>query len=331
MEEKYPVSILLLSKADVSRLITWKDVWETVEEVFQSDGRGDLIVPKKDPIRMDDGRSMLLAMPGYLRDQHLAGLKWMRSYPHHPDGLPQLWGQLMILSDSDTGLPYAVMDATEITAMRTAGGHAVVAAKHLARKDSRVLCVLGSGAQALAGIQSFDEAFSLETIRVYSPHVLEKAGELREKLPGLRAKLELCGSVEALYDGCDILLAASSNRGKPLLDVDRIPEGCFVDSMTSFYETGTDILRRTDKWVLGHRLSDRMQIIQDAAFQGRVSEDAVYGTLGEIAAGKLEGRGNEREIILYTHMGMGAFDIAVGKRLYEKAVKQGVGTSFRLI
>lgn len=331
MKEQFSVKMLFLGKKDVERLITWADIWEAVDEVFVSDGLGELVVPKKDPIRMDDGRSILLAMPGYLRSCQIAGMKWMRSFPNHPDGIPQLWGQLMVLSDSVSGLPIAVMDATTITAMRTAGGHAVIAAKYLAKKDSRTLSVLGSGAQALAGIESFDGAFSLETIRVYSPHVLEKESVLREQLQHLRAKLVLCSRVEELYDGCDILLTASSNRKHPKLEPDRIPEGCFISSMTSFYEIGTDILQRADKWVLGHRVSDRMQILQDQTFSAKVAEEQVYGTLGEIAVGKLAGRSSDKEIILYTHMGMGAFDIAVGKRLYDKAMAQGIGTMLDLI
>lgn len=328
---EHPVPIRFLSKTQTEALLTWSDVVEAVDAVFRSDGRGDLITPKKDPIRMDDGRSMLMAMPGYLRDMGVAGMKWMRSYPFKPDGIPQLWAQLLIISDAATGLPTGVMDATTITAMRTAGGHGVVAAKYLAKKSSRVLCVTGSGAQAKAGIQSFDAAFDLDEIRVWSPHLADKKDAFAASLGALRARLTLCGKADELYDGCDILLTTTAHRGEPLLDAKRLPAGCFVSSMTSFYEFGTQILDTADKWVLGHRLSDTLQILEDRSFAGQLPPEKVYGTLGEIAAGRLPGRESDSEILLYTHMGMGAFDVAIGQRLLEKAAAQGVGTELDLI
>ena len=325
------VPIRFLSKSQTEALLTWRDVVEAVDAVFLSDGCGDLVTPKKDPIRMDDGRSMLMAMPGYLRDMGVAGMKWMRSYPFKPDGIPQLWAQLLIISDAATGLPTGVMDATAVTAMRTAGGHGVVAAKYLAKKSSRVLCVTGSGAQAKAGIQSFDSVFDLDEIRVWSPHPEDKKSAFAASLGTLRARLTLCSNVDDLYSGCDILLTTTAHRGEPFIDAELLPSGCFISSMTSFHEFGTQILDTADKWVLGHRLSDTLQILEDRSFAGHLSQERVYGTLGEIAAGKRPGRESDDEVILYTHMGMGAFDVAVGQRLLEKAAAQGIGTELDLI
>lgn len=328
MEHK--VEILFLSKQEVDALIDWEDIAGPVEEVFRCDGEGQLVVPNKDPIMMEDGRSMLLAMPGYLKPASLAGMKWMRSYPYRPNDLPQLWAQLILLSDAQTGLPTAILDGTTITSMRTAGGHAVVAAKYLMKPGSKTLGVLGCGAQARSGIPAFDRQFELEDIVVYAPEAKAVEEELRAQVGPLRARLSILDSAEEVCRASDILLTVTSNHDEPIIKFEWLKKGCFIDSMTSFFDIGPEFSKLVDKWMVGHRVSDRSQIIQHPTFAGKLDENDVYGTLGEVVSGKLTGRETDDDIILYTHMGMGPFDIAVAQKVCEKAQAADVGTMLRL-
>lgn len=326
----FPTEVLFLSKADIDAIITYEDVVAAVESAFRADGNGDMYIPPKEIMEVQPGTAnALFAMPGLLKDIGVAGVKWTGFYPQNPDGLPTLWGLLLLLSHMRNGQPFAILDATTITAMRTAGGHAVVAARHLARSGAKTLGVLGCGAQGRSGIQSFDRHFALDRIVVHDARP-EFFDRLRPELAGtLRAKLEWAETPEALARQSDILLTATTCE-TPLIKAEWIPKGCFVAAMYAFHDLDPAFGAAADKWVLGHAGSDRIEILDEPAFRGKIDAANVYGTLGEIVAGKKHGRQNDEERIVFTHMGMGSLDIAVGTRLVEKARKQGLGKTLRL-
>jgi len=325
------VKILFLSKKEIDSIITYEDVIRAVEDVFVADGNNQLVMPAKDKMFLDDEKTnILMPMPSFLKNINVAGMKWMRFFPKKPMGIPTLWGQLLILSDPVSGLPFAVMDATTITDMRTSGGHAVVAARYLAKKDSKVLSVLGCGAQGRAGIISFDKNFDLDYIKVYN-RKSTSIEECKRFTDGkLRAKLLFVGSPEELMEGTDILLSATTSR-TPLVKSEWIPEGCLVNAMSSFYDVDPKITKYADKWVLGHRFGDKIQIVDNPAIKPNLSYDDVYASLGEIICNRVKGRENDKERIVFSHMGMGALDISVGKRIYDIAVERGIGKKIRMI
>lgn len=327
----FNTNILFLSKDDVDDLITSELVVDAVESAFIADGRGGVYIPPKEVMPMgDDGLNALFAMPGYIRDLGVAGVKWTNFYPQQPDGLPTCWGHVLLLSDSRSGQPYAMLDATTITAMRTGGGHAVVAAKALAKRNVETLSILGCGAQARAAINSFDRHFSLKKIIL---SCLDKAQFLqcREELQGeLRSELCWTEDVRALTEQADILITATTSE-MPIIEANWIPPGCFVAALYSFHDLSPAISHEADKWVIGHWDSDRIEILEEPTFAGKIDTGDVHSSLGEILCGIKPGRESDTERIVFTHMGMGALDIAVGTSLVEKAREEKVGQVLRLI
>lgn len=324
------VEVLFLSKQDVESIVTYKDVVAAVEEAFRADGNGQMLVPYKEIMRVGpDKANCIFPMPGYLENLNTVGVKWTNFYPKQPDNFPTIWAHLLILSHMHNGMPYAIMDATTITNMRTSGGHAVVAAKYLAKKDSKNLSVLGCGAQGKSAILSFDQNFDLEVIRAYE--VSEKARETckREMEGKLRARLEFVDTPRELTQEVDILLSATTCR-EPLIQADWIPPGCLVDAMFAFNDIDPAISHVADKWVVGNRDSDKIEILDHKTFGHLLDPKDVYATLGEVVCGKKAARENDEERIVFTHMGMGTLDIAVGKFLADKAKAMGVGQTLRL-
>ena len=327
---EYPVDLRFLSKQDVDSLITYEDVVQAVEQVFLADGVGQLVVPRKEKMVLDEaGKKVLLPMPGYIKTMDTAGMKWMSFYPDKKE-IPAIWGQLLILTNPDDGLPYAVMDATTITNMRTAGGHAVVAAKYLAKKDSRILSVIGCGAQGRSAIVSFDRNFDLDRIVVYDAFAASLERCRMETEGKLRAKLCFADSIEEAVSQADILVTATTSK-TVLVKEEMVPAGCFCAAVYCFNDLDPELSHRADKWVLGHGLSDRVQVLENRNYGPLICGENVYAVLGEIVAGKKPGRAGDRERIVYTHMGMGPLDIAVGRRIYEKSVQQDAGQILHLI
>lgn len=324
------VEVLFLSKQDVESILTYRDVVAAVEDAFRADGSGQMMVPSKEVMRVGPNRAnCIFAMPGCLENLNTAGVKWTNFYPAQPGPYPTIWAHVLILSHEDTGMPYAIMDATAITNMRTAGGHGVVAAKYLARRGAKTLGILGCGAQGRSAIRSFDENFQLDRILLYdvSPQVLEQC---KRQMDGkLRARLEIAPTPQALAEQSDILLTATTCR-TPLIRAEWLPEGCLVDAMFAFNDIEPAISRLCDKWVVGNRDSDRIEILEHPNFGHLLREEDVYASLGEIVCGKVPGRENDKERIVFSHMGMGTLDIAVGARLAQKARSLGIGQTLRL-
>lgn len=322
----YPINVRIISKSEVEKLISPGDVLEAVNEVFKALGNGQIFHPVKEPVWMGkENANMLLAMPSHLKDKKIVGMKWVNMYTYQQEGIPSSYGNLLTLSHEENGQPYAIIEATQITTMRTAGGHGVVAAQYLAKKSSEVLAVIGCGAEGMAGIRSFLYAFpGLKELRLCdkNPMAIEKVKDTF----GKQIKITVCENAKEAVEPADIVLMVTTAR-KPLVMFEWLKKGCFVSGLYSFNDLDPECSRKADKWFLGSKDTDYHQIVNVPYLEKyHLSMDDVYGDLGEVATGKCAGRENDNEIIVYTHMGMGALDIAVGDIIYRRAVEQNIGT-----
>ncbi|HUV91871.1 MAG TPA: hypothetical protein VMV80_02190, partial [Anaerolineales bacterium] len=138
--------LLYLSRADVEEVgLEMATIIELLGDAFREKGAGRVEMPPKPGIHTQPD-AFIHAMPAYIPALHSAGIKWVSGYPENQKrGLPYISG-LLILNDDETGLPYAVMDCTWITAYRTAGASAL-SAKYLARPESEVVGILACGVQ----------------------------------------------------------------------------------------------------------------------------------------------------------------------------------------
>ena len=161
------MELLYLSRADVEGLgLSMREVLRAVDDGFAAKGRGLTEMPPKPGIHTRPD-CFIHAMPAYVREPEVAGLKWVSGYPPNPaKGLPYITG-LLVLNDPETGVPLAVMDCAWITAMRT-GASAGISAKYLARTDSEVAAVVGCGVQARPSLAALVETLpALAAVRCY--------------------------------------------------------------------------------------------------------------------------------------------------------------------
>ena len=207
-------------------LLTYADVVRAVEDAFRpTAATGCSCRPR---------RSCGWSRPGQLHFRHarLPGKperlrrKWTNFYPAQPDGYPTIWAHVLVLSRMDNGMPYAILDATAITNMRTAGGHAVVAAKHLARKGRQ-----DPGRSGLRGPGTLRRPLLRRAFRPGAHHRLQRHPAkleqyVRETEGTLRARLEIAQSPRDLAERSDILLTATTCR-TPLIRAEWLPEGAW--------------------------------------------------------------------------------------------------------
>lgn len=326
-----PEKLLFLNEEDVLTLLTPADAIAAAEDTFYHIGTGEVTVGKMVMMFADqDRKNNFHSMPAVLHHRGVSGVKWIDTYSNPLPGYPFSHGNLVILSDVRTGSPIALVGATHITTMRTAGGHGVVQARHLANPDPKVLSVFGCGAQAKAGIRGFLEGFpSLEQLRLFN-RSLQPMEEVQKRLSG-RVEVVICDTPEEAISGSNLILMASGAQSA-LLSADQIRPGTTIIGIEGFRDIDPRLGKSADKWYLGYKAADD-DILQSPKLNpgGTLTMDDVFGDMTELLVGKIPGREREDEIIVSTHMGMGAHDVNCAMTVYQRALKRGMGQELQLV
>lgn len=322
--------LLFINEADVLHLLTPADAIAAAEDTFYRIGTGEITVGQMAMMFADpEKKNNFHSMPAILHHRGFAGVKWIDTYAAPLPGYPFSHGNLVILSDVPTGSPVAIVGATNITTMRTAGGHGVVQAKHLANPEPQSLTVFGCGAQARAGIRGFLEGFpSLRQIRLFS-RSRQPMEEVRLQLKD-RIEVVLCDTPEIAIQDSGLILMASGAR-TPLVTAEMLRPGMTIIGIEGFRDLDPAIGKKADKWYLGYRKPDEHILVSPVLNPGQsLSMDDVFGDMTELLTGKVPGREQEDEIIVSSHMGMGAHDVSCAATVYQRAVEQHFGQTLIL-
>ena len=158
--------MLYLSRADVEQVsLDMPSIIQLLEGAFKEKGEGRVEMPPKPGIHTQPD-SFIHAMPAYIPAFRSAGIKWVSGYPANQErNLPYISG-LLVLNDVETGIPYAVMDCTWITAYRT-GAATGLSAKYLARPESSVAGILACGVQGRTNLEALAALFPLRKVYAY--------------------------------------------------------------------------------------------------------------------------------------------------------------------
>jgi len=320
--------ILYVSRADIEGLkISTKDVIQIVEEVFLEKASGRTEVPPKPGIHPQKD-AFIHAMPAYIPKMGSAGVKWVSGFPDNPKhSLPYVSG-LLILNDPKTGFPVCVMDCTWITAKRT-GAATAVAAKHLAREDSRILGILGCGAQGRSNLEALSVTCrSLEEVRAYdvSEENLHKYVEEMTAKHGL--KIVPTTSPRKAVENCDVVVTAGPivKHPKPVIEASWFKKGGFACPLDFDSYWKAEAMHSVDKFC-----TDDVEQLRYYRQQGYfLGIPEVYADLSEIVSSKKLGRENSGERIMSIHLGLAIEDMATATLVYKKAKKLKVGTRLPL-
>ena len=301
------------------------------------------------PKNADDRRFM--AMPAYLGGSYqMAGMKWYGSNVENKKvGLPRSI-LMMMLNDKDTGAPLALMSANLVSAYRT-GGIPGVGAKYLARKDSRVVSIIGPGVMGKTSLAAFVSVCpNLDTVKIKgrSQRSLDAFTRfIREELPQIK-NIEICDSVEEAVKDSDIISFTTTVRDDvssfPYINGDWIKKGALI-SMPSAARFDDDFLAGCKLVVDNSKLYEaweeeypyptypQVQIIgtkfTDLKDDGKIEAEDIID-ITDIIEKRHPGRTSDDEIIVYSVGGMPVEDIAWGGTVYRNAVKLGIGIKLPL-
>ena len=320
---------LLLSRTDVEQCIEMAQVVAIVENVFKAHGEGKVVMPAKLTLDMASLgiHNYMIAMPAYVEPAQMYGVKWAGGFIDNPStyNLPFVMATLT-LNDPHTGVPLGMMDAIHITNMRT-GASAAVAARYLARPDSSVVTFIGCGVQAWTSLQALNEVLDLKEIRAVDINP-EASERLVRQAAGLGIQGRAVGDNRQAVEGADVIVTATTADG-PLVMKDWVKPGALVAKLGSYQELDDALTLSAAKLVVDHRgqAQHRGELVH-LLHDGRITQDDIYGELGEIVAGSLPGREDADEIIIAAMIGMGSEDVAVGAAVLKRARELGLGQCF---
>jgi ornithine cyclodeaminase len=330
------VEFIYLSQEDVRATgIGMERVINVVEKVLALHDEGKVNLPSK--VILDLGereRGRINAMPAHIGgDIEICGMKWIAGFPPNPVrfGIPRAHA-LIILNDSWTGVPLAIMDGTYISAMRT-GAVTGVGAKYLANPDSEVVGIIGCGVQARTQMMAMKAAVpSVKVLKGYDIRVEASKQFVKWASEELGIKGEEVGSAKEAVEGSDII-ATVTVADEPIVKDAWLKKGSFFAHVGSYQEEEEEVIFNSDKVVVDlwqevlHRGTPLLARLYKA---GRINDEKIYADIGEIIRGKKRGRTSKQERIFFSPLGLGSEDVAVASFVYREAKKKGLGVTLKL-
>jgi ornithine cyclodeaminase len=324
------IALTWLNGPDIARLaLTDDEILAAVERGLVAQGERQAVIEPRVHLTPDpkfNGHFNVLR--GYVAPLKLAGVKIVGDYvDNYKRGLPSEMA-LLNLFDPETGMPVAILDATAITDMRT-GALTALGARHLARKDSKVLGHVGARGTAYWNVRLLDHLFDFDEIRVHSRRKESREAFARRLEADLGKKIIVTEDWRSCLEGADIMVEASRlERREELFKTEWVKKGALVIPYGTVSALELSLTAIMDKIVvddLGQFRAGSLGALRPHIDAGLISEEKVHAELCDIVVGKKPGRERADETILFWHRGLSLSDIALGAAMLDKAKQQGVG------
>ena len=323
---------LLLSRREVAELLNIDEYIAAVERVFRLYGEGKTHAPGILGVHAHDGGFHIKA--GLLElDQPFFAAKINANFPHNAKrfGLPLIQG-VIVLADGQNGYPLAIMDSMEITIQRT-GAATAVAAKYLARRDSRSIMICGCGNQGHVSVHALSKIFPLEHVFAYDVDEAQGVRFANEISAELKIPVEATGDLQAAMERSDICVTCTPST-RFFLKQDHVQPGTFVAAVGADSETKQEVepaLLAQNTTVVD--IAEQCAVIGElhhAIASELMTKQHVHAELGEVVAGIKPGRTSADEIIIFDSTGMALQDVIVAATVYQKAMDKGAGSIVNL-
>lgn len=327
--------MLLLSREDIKKVFTMKEAVEADKEAFTLFSQGKSVVPLRTNISAPKHDGAFLFMPSYVEEMDCAAIKIVNVFPKNIDqGLPTTPAQVLLI-DGTTGVVVSVLDGTYVTQLRT-GAASGAAFDVLARKDAKKGALIGTGGQAATQLEAMLAVRDLEEVKVYdlnAERLQAFVGQMNEELASYGAKILAADSSDDAIEDADLIVTVTPSS-RPVFDGSKVKQGATVSCVGSYQphmqEMDPVILTRASKIYFDSVdavLSEAGDILIPLE-DGTITKDDFTGDLGDVLQGKVVARENEEEIIVFKTVGIGTQDLVTARKIYDKALAQGVGTNW---
>ncbi|WHZ12419.1 MAG: Ornithine cyclodeaminase [Burkholderiaceae bacterium] len=297
--------MLILDEAAVRKFLDLRALIPAMERALSALSAGKAVQPMRVMVPVAEHGGFLGSMPGYAGAQ--LGAKLVTFFPNN-QGIPTHHA-LVLLFQPETGQPLVVMDGRLITEMRT-GAVSAAATRLLARPDSSVLAILGSGAQAQSHLHALRLVREFREIRVWSPHNAGAFARLHQ--------VRLAHSAEGAVRGADVIVVATTSR-IPILRGEWLSPGVHINAVGAprpdWRELDDQVLHKAKLYV-----ESREAATQESGDVIAAGSGSIFAEIGEVVAGTKPGRQSEEEVTLFKSVGVAVEDLASAERVYREAL-----------
>jgi ornithine cyclodeaminase/alanine dehydrogenase-like protein (mu-crystallin family) len=321
--------LLVVGHDDVKRLLPMEECIELMASVLADLARGAVWQPLRFVVRPPEEPSLMGLMPAHRSEPTASyGLKVVCIFPSNAARGIDLHQGGVLLFDGETGVLRALVDASAITATRTAAVSGV-ATRALAREDARELAILGSGVQARSHLEAMAAARPFERARVWSrtaEHAAVFAAEADVSFP-----VEAVESAEEAVRAADVVVTATSSP-EPIVRRDWLASGAHVNAVGSSIPTAREL--DADTVAASALFADaRESMVNEggdylfAVREAGIGPDHIRAELGEVLTGSGQGRLAEDELTVFKSLGLAAEDLAAAEHVYTRAQAAGAGVT----
>ncbi|WP_088549931.1 ornithine cyclodeaminase family protein [Paenibacillus aquistagni] len=324
--------MLILTKQHIEQVFTMKDAIEADKEALRLYTEGKCEVPLRVNIDIPKQQGQSLFMPAYVEGLDATGVKIVSVFPNNiKQGKPSVPAQ-MILLDGKTGEVCAIMDGTYLTQLRT-GAVQGAATDILARADSKIAVLFGTGGQASAQLEAMLNVRDLEEVRVFDldyERAKSFAAQMQQQFASFKTRIVAVEDGDAAIVDADIITAVTTSK-RPVFNGNLVKKGTHINGVGAYtpqmQELPEIIVQRADKVVFDTTegvLAEAGDVIIPMD-KGIVSKQDFTGELGQVILGQAKGRENDEEITLFKTVGTAVLDVVTAQLIYEKAMQHGVG------
>lgn len=324
------MNVLLLGHDEVAALLPMPECVALMRDALVSLAEGRVHQPLRTIVRPPGAAGMMGLMPSYASGAGAAfGLKAICVFPGNPArGMDSHQGAVLLFG-AETGELQAVVNASAVTAIRTAAVSGV-ATRALAREDACDLAVIGAGVQARSHVEAMSHVRPLRRCRVAGRN-FEGARKLADELKGSYAfPVEAVETVEEALRGADLIVTATS-AAEAVVRREWVSAGAHINAVGSCTPHARELDGATvaASSLFVDSVESTVNEAGDylcALREGAVGPEHIRAELGEVLAGAKPGRTSAGEITLFKSLGVAVEDLAAAKFLYDKARETGAGT-----
>ena len=323
------MKILILDNRQIHELLPMTECIELMADALGALAREEVYQPLRTIVRPPEARGLLGLMPAYRAgEQGAFGLKAICVFPENPaKGKDAHQGAVMLFS-RETGELLALMNASEITAIRTAAVSAV-ATRLLAREEAQQLGIIGAGVQARTHLEALAAVRTIKHARVAARNIEHAQQLVREMQPKVGFPIDAVATNEEAVRGADVIVTATSSL-EPVINRDWISPGAHVNAIGTHSPNSREIDSAT--MATARIFTDRRESALNeagdyllAAKEGLITPESILGEIGELLIGRKTGRTSATEITLFKSLGLAIEDVVSADYLYQKAQSQNAG------
>jgi ornithine cyclodeaminase len=320
---------LIINQTEVQQLLTMKECIAVVGDALKNLTAGKATMPLRSALWLPEKKGALGLMPAICHDPKSMGIKVVSVFPENTKTEYDSHQGVVILFNTQNGNLISIIDASSITAIRTAAASAL-ATDLLAPQDAEELAIMGSGVQARKHLEAMLLIRPIKRVKVWSRD-FEHAQELAKTESAKHdVSIEPYQNVEDTVRNADIICTTTAAR-EPVLFASQVKDNTHINAVgacvSSTRELGSDLVTKSRFFVdcCESALNESGDFLIPKK-EGKIGDDHIAGEIGEVLAGTVTGRRTSEEITIFKSLGIAVEDLFSAEYIYNHALDKGIGT-----